>query len=52
MTPYVGIREEREAGELVQYLFLAILLGSVVLRQRVLRYDMYYSVFLYRRYHR
>ena len=33
----VGISQEREVGELVQYLFLAILLGCVVLRQRVLR---------------
>jgi hypothetical protein len=38
MTPYVGISLEREAGESVQYPFLVILLGSVVLRQRVLRY--------------
>ena len=35
----VGIRKEREAGELVQYLFLVILLGCVTLRLRVLRYS-------------
>jgi hypothetical protein len=34
----VGIRQEREAGESVQYLFLVILLGCVVLRLRILRY--------------
>jgi len=33
----VGIREEREAGESVQYLFLVILLGSVTIRLRVQR---------------
>ena len=32
----VGISQEREAGELVQYLFLVILLGCVTLRLRVL----------------
>ncbi len=34
----VGIRQEREAGESVQYPFLVILLGCVILRLRVLPY--------------
>jgi hypothetical protein len=37
MTLHVGISLKREAGEYVGYPFLVILLGSVVLRQRVLR---------------
>jgi hypothetical protein len=38
MTPCVGINSKREVGEYVQYPFLVILLGCVVLRLRVLRY--------------
>ncbi len=37
MTPLVGINSKGEAGEYVQYPFLVILLGCVVLRLRVLR---------------
>ena len=37
MTLHVGISSKQEAGEYVGYPFLVILLGSVVLRQRVLR---------------
>ncbi len=37
MTRHVGISSKREAGEYVQYPFLVILLGSIVLRQCVLR---------------
>jgi hypothetical protein len=38
MTLHVGIRAEWEVGEYVQYPFLVILLCSVILMQRVLRY--------------
>ncbi len=37
MTPPVGIETKREAGEYVQYPFLVILVGCVILRLRVLR---------------
>jgi hypothetical protein len=37
MTLNVGISSKREVGEYVRYPFLVILLGSVVLRQRVLQ---------------
>jgi len=44
MTPHIGIKTKREAGEYVRYPFLVILLGCVILRLRVLRYLFFFNL--------